>query len=119
MEKDLIEEYKSLAATCARTDYSDKASVKNHNKAVGRMSKIVEKIATGQTPEKTAQFIDLLNIPEHKTSLWAAIHILEKLSVNKENEQKALSVINLAAQGDSADALGYQYWLKNWKQNQK
>ncbi len=83
------------------------------------MYKIVEAIANEQTPETPNEFADLLDIPEHKISLWAAVHILERLPTDKEKEEKALTIIKTESQGDSADAIGYQFWLKNWNENNK
>ncbi|MEZ4847295.1 MAG: hypothetical protein R3B93_01405 [Bacteroidia bacterium] len=114
MKKGLIEEYKTLTATCVATDYSNKTSVKRHNKSVNRMYEIVETIGLEQTAETIEHFARLLDISENKTNLWAAIHLLERLSVTSETEEKALNIIRVAAQGESADAMGYQFWLNDW-----
>lgn len=119
MKTRLIEEYKSLTATCAATDYGNKASVEKHNKSVHRMYKIVEAIRYEQTDETPKQFAGLLDIPGNKTNLWAAIHLLELLPTSPDTEEKALAIINDAANGDSADAMGYQYWLNSWTEKNK
>jgi hypothetical protein len=119
MKKGVIEEYKELTATCSRTDSSNKASVRQHNKAVTRMYKIVDEISKSQTQELLNQFIELLNIADNKTNIWAAIHMLERLNIDNETEAKALSIIKAESEGDSADALGYKIWLNTWAENKK
>ena len=114
-----IEEYKMLTAICAATDYGDKSSVKKHNKSVDRMYEIVEAIGYKKTEETPEQFARLLNISDNKTNLWASIHILERIPIDSETEEKALDIIRTAAQGDSADAMGYQFWLNDWNGKNK
>lgn len=111
----LIAEYKTLAATCAATDYSNKAAVKRHNKSIKRMYEIVEAIGRQQADESPEHFAGLLDISHHKTNLFAAIHLLERLSAKAETVEKALAIIRAAAQGGTAEAIGYQVWLDNWQ----
>jgi hypothetical protein len=119
MNTGLIEEYKMLTETCAATDYGDKSSVRTHNKSVDRMYEIVEAIGYEQTKETPEQFAGLLDISDNKTNLWAAIHILERLPTDSDTEDKALEIIRKAAQGDGADAMGYQLWLDDWNKKNK
>ena len=119
MKTGLIEEYKALTATCSATDYGDKTSVRRHNKSVNRMYEIVEAIGYEKTHETSEQFVELLDISDHKTNLWAAIHILERLPIDTQTERKGLEIIKTAAQGDSADAMGYQGWLNDWNEKNK
>ena len=40
----LIDEYLQMTKICSATDYSDKSSVRKHNKSVNKMYEIAEKI---------------------------------------------------------------------------
>ena len=111
----LIQEYIELAKTCASTDYGDKKSVKLHNKSVDKMYEIAEKIGYEQTTETIDDFAQLLEINEYKTNVWAAVHILERIPVDKPIEEKALKIIKQQADGDSAEAMGFKIWLDNYK----
>ena len=111
MKKELIEEYKELTATCSNTDYSNKTSVRLHNKSTIRMYKIVDEISKAQ--EQLNQFIELLNVTDNKTNVWVAIQMLEKLSIDSETEAKALTIIRAEYEGSSVDSLGYQIWLND------
>ncbi|WNJ18259.1 hypothetical protein [Pontibacter sp. G13] len=114
MKTNLITEYKQLGAICAKTEYGDELSVRTHNQSVNRMHEIVDSIAAQQDAEKLEQFVELLAISEHKVNLWAAIHTLERLSVDFETQANALQIIHEAAQDYGPEALGYQSWLDNW-----
>ena len=111
----LIEEYIELTKVCSQTDYSDKKSVRNHNKSVDRMSKIVERIGREDTSETFNDFYRLLDIPENGTNIWAAVHMLERIPVDSITESKALQIIKQIAKGDSAEAMGFQSWLDDYK----
>lgn len=110
----LIVEYKEQAAICAKTDYADKKSVRQNNKAVDRMYAIVATIDRDFGPDGVAKFQVLLDIKENNIDLWTATHLLERLKVEKSTEQKALTIIETVAKGIGVEALGYQYWLKKW-----
>lgn len=110
----LIQEYLALTKVCALTDYADNKSVELHNKSVNRMYEIAEKIGYEQTSETIDDFAQLLNIPDDKTNVWAAIHLLERIPAAEEIEQKALKIINQVADGDSSDSMGYKIWLNNF-----
>ena len=112
---DLIQEYLELTKTCALTDYGDKNSVRLHNKSVNRMYEIAEKIGNEQTIETIDDFAKLLDIADNKTNVWTAVHILERMSVDKKIEEKALQIIKRQADGESADAMGFKIWLDNYK----
>ena len=111
----LIHEYIELTKTCALTDYGDKKSVKLHNKSVGKMYEIAEKIGNEQTKETIDDFAILLEINENKTNVWAAVHILERIPADKTIEEKALRIIKQQADGESAEAMGFKIWLDNYK----
>lgn len=112
---DLIQEYLGLTKVCASTDYSDKKSVKMHNKSVRRMYEIAEKIGSEKITETIDGFAMLLDISDNKTNVWTATHILESVPINKKIEEKALKIIIEQADGDSLDALGFKMWLNNYK----
>ena len=114
MSKGLIEEYQESAAICVYTNFGSKLSVKYYLQAIERMYGIVEKICCGETNESVDDFVELLELEENNTRLWAAIHLLERFPVTKEVEQKALKVIKKASQSNNAEALRYQVWLEEW-----
>ena len=111
----LILEYLELAKVCSLTDYADKKSVKQHNQSVDRMYEIAEKIGYEQTSETVEDFAKLLDVPTDKTNIWAAVHILERIPVDKAIEEKALNIIKQVADGDSVDSVGFKIWLDNYK----
>jgi hypothetical protein len=112
---DLIQEYIELTKICASTDYADKKSVRLHNKSVDKMYKIAEKIGYEQTKATIDDFAKLLDITQNKTNVWTAVHILERIPVDKTIEEKALGIIKKQADGDTADSMGFKIWLENYK----
>ena len=114
----LIDEYKTLPKICASTNYADKKSVKENNKAVERMYQIVSLINDFGL-EGTQIFKKLLNISDYDTNVWAATHLLEKLSFDKPTATLALQIIETVASGDDIRATGYKMWLKDYKLNNK
>ena len=110
----LIEEYKELTKNCASTVYGDKKSVRLHNKSVKGMYEIVEKIGNEQTTETIKDFIKLLDIADNSTNIWAATHLLERIPVDKKTEEKALSLIQKVASGESAESMGFKLWLEEY-----
>jgi hypothetical protein len=110
----LIAEYKEQAAICAKTDYADKKSVRQNNKAVDRMYAIVTTIDRNFGPDGIVKFQELLDVKENNIDLWSATHLLERLKVETSIEEKALTIIETVAKGKGVEALGYQYWLKDW-----
>jgi hypothetical protein len=111
----LIDEYKNLTRNCYRVDYGDKKAIKRNNDSVTRMYQIVETINNEFGTEGISKLKPLLDTVDFQTDLWIATHLLEKVSLDKETEKKALSIIEKVAAGDDALALGYQYWIKDWK----
>ncbi len=112
---DLIHEYLELTKICASTEYADKKSVRLHNKSVNKMYEIAEKIGYEQTTETINDFAKLLDITENKTNVWTAVHILERIPVDRTIEEKALAIIKKQAEGDTANAMGFKIWLDNYK----
>jgi hypothetical protein len=107
---ELLEEYKQMATICNNIDYSNKKSVASNNRAVTRMYQIVEKIKTEFEENGIIEFAKLIDYKQDKTNLWASVHMLEKMTVEKEIEAKALKIIKEEAK----ESLGMEYWLKNY-----
>ena len=78
------------------------------------MYEIAKKIAYEHTTETIIDFAKLLEITENETNIWAAVHILECIPTDKVIEEKALGIIKKQAVGDTAEAMGFQIWLKNY-----
>lgn len=116
--KDKIKKYIEQTQICFQTDYSDKKSVRENNRAVDMMYEIVREIEISQNAELKNEFVGLLEIEnEQESNLWAAIHLLECLSVEHHIKEKALKIVEKYAQGDSVKALGLQYWLNDYKKS--
>jgi hypothetical protein len=111
----LIKEYTEMAARCYNLDYSDKKAVKRNNKAVNRMYEIVHKIIMEYGENGIKEFIKLIDIKQNQVDLWAAVHTLEKMSVDESTEEKALMVI----QDEAKDSLGMEYWLRRYHEKKK
>ena len=116
---DTIEKYKHLTEVCARTNYAEKNSVKKHNQSVKMMYEIVNSLLEKYGENGVVEFEKLLLVKENKTNVWASVHLLEKLNPEKEAEKEALKIIREISKGKDTDALGFQYWLKNWEAKQK
>ncbi|MCK0158951.1 hypothetical protein MWU65_17320 [Cellulophaga sp. F20128] len=115
--EDLINDYKKQTKIYSESqhDYSDKFSVKKCNKAVGRMYQLVQMISKKNNLNEVAKFSELLTEEENRTNIWAAVHLLEKLEYDKTSGENALKIIKKIASGNDAQALGFQYWLKDFK----
>ena len=109
----LIDEYKEMAQICYHIDYSNKKSVKNNNKAVDRMYQIVNIINSDFGGDGINEFKKLIYYKENKTDLWAAVHMLEKMEIDKATMQKALTIIKQEAK----QSVGLEYWLKAYEKN--
>lgn len=110
-----IERYKNLAAICADMDYADKKSVKAKNKAVDEMYEIVSSLTKDFGENGIREFEKLLNINENKTNVWASVHLLEKLTPSDDTKSQSLKIIYDISLGNSVEALGFRYWLKDWE----
>lgn len=117
MKKGPIEEYRDLAAVCAETNFGNKLSIKRYCRAVERMNLIAEEIGYEGTGETKDDFIKLLEVEENKVKVLAAIHLLERIPIEKETEKEALKVIKKASQANKAEAIRYQVWLEEWEVN--
>lgn len=105
-----ITEYKEMAFICSQIDYSDKRSVRRNNKAVDRMYEIINIINTDFGEKGIVEFSKLLDIEIYRINIWAAVQMLEKFTVNKDTEEKALDIIKK----DAETSIGMEYWLKDY-----
>jgi hypothetical protein len=117
--QELIETYKEQVSICAQVNYLDKKTVKANNDAVKKMYKLIETLKGDFSQEDVRQFSSLLDISDQNTNLWVAAQMLERLQLEKDIEQKALSVIKLTVNSERPEALGFQMWLKDWKAKKK
>ncbi|WP_074410353.1 MULTISPECIES: hypothetical protein [Aquimarina] len=113
--KSLIDDYRKQTKICSKNDCLKKSSIKKNNKAVDRMYQIVDLISKNNCQNEIDKFSKLLYDKKNRTNLWSAIHLLEKLTFDKQTEKTALKIIQNVAKGDSIEALGFQYWLKEYK----
>ena len=97
----LIEEYKKQAKICTESDYL------NRNSSY-RMYEIVKEISENYSSSYISRFSELLNNIENRTHIWSAVHLLEKLTIDKQTETKALKIIEEESESDSASELGFQ-----------
>lgn len=116
---DTIERYKQLAEICMNTDYADKKSVRKHNQSVNKMDEIVNNMLENFGENGLIEFEKLLLVEENKTNIWASVHLLQKLNPHKTAEAEALKILRKISQGDDAEALGFQFWLKDWESKQR
>jgi hypothetical protein len=79
------------------------------------MYQIVELISENDDQVEIDEFSKLLKDKDKKTNLWAAVHLLEKLRFDKKTEREALITIEKEAKGNSSEAMGFQYWLEDYK----
>ena len=96
---------------CSETDYSEPSSVKRNNQAVDRMYEIVNSLVGD---DSILEFSKLLDESNYNVNEWAAIHMLEKLDLDRKIERKALRIIKSVAKGNSAKAMGFESWLKRF-----
>jgi hypothetical protein len=107
----LIEDYKKMVLICQNIDYLDRKSVANNNTAVDKMYKIVQTINLQFGKSGVSEFIKLMDDSNDGVNLWAAVQILEKMSVNKVIEEKALKLIEQEAK----NSLGMRFWLEEFR----
>lgn len=112
---ELIEEYKQMTSICHNIDYAVKKSVKLNNISVTRMYQIVDKIEAEFGNNGVTEFAKLIHIKQDRTDIWASVQMLEKMTVDKATEAKALTIIKEEAK----QSLGMEYWLKNYQDKKK
>ncbi len=109
----LIEKYKEYARIHYAIDFLDRTSVRKGNRAAKQMLLIVERIDK-DFENGVDVFAHLLTERQHKIDCWAAFDLMERMRINKQQQQKALEVIERYAQSDEIDAYGIKLWLRNW-----
>jgi len=117
MGADMESEYRKLAQVWEAIDYSDNASVHKCNKAADRMRKIVCE-AESQGPDAIRRLLPLLDEPP--ANKWLAHHLVELASIDLDTEDRCFKIVkglaaSLEREGGGADAIGENYWLKEWK----
>ena len=113
----LLEQYRKYALIHYQVVLGDKASVKKGNRAANQLIKIAEQIDR-EFANGAEAFSALLNERGYKIDCWAAFHLIERIKSNKQQQQKALAVIESYAQSDDIDAPGIKLWLKNRNKKQ-
>lgn len=104
-----------MASICNNIDYADKKSVKSNNKAVTRMYQIVDKIKMEFGDNGVNEFAKLIDFKLNRTDIWASVQMLEKMTVDKNTEAKALTIIK----EESKQSLGMKYWLRSYLDKKK
>src|SRR5262245_59426905 len=107
-----VDRYRKCAEVCATTDYSRPRSLQEREAAVKEMYLIVED-ACALGGEAIGELLPLLE--EQQSALWLAHQLLEKCPESPGIEGSCLRIIESAASGKSADALGEQMWLRDYK----
>ena len=102
-----IDRYRNCAATCAATTYGSGASIRQHNAAANEMRKIAAE------PGAAEELLPLLDEPE--SAQWLAFQLLELCQPTAVVRERCLAIIRELAAGSGADALGAQYWLRDFK----
>ncbi len=74
------------------------------------MYEIVHKIRKEYGDTGVAEFAKLIDVKQDRTDLWASVQMLEKMTVGKDTEAKALAIIKEEAK----QSLGMEYWLKSY-----
>jgi hypothetical protein len=101
-----IDRYRECVATCAATAYGSGASVRRHNAAATRMREIVVELGAAD------ELLPLLDEPE--AAQWLAFQLLELCEPSSVVRERCLALIRGLAAGSGADALGAQYWLRDF-----
>jgi hypothetical protein len=117
MDLETISEYRAQAVAQSAPPRGSDSWVNWVNRAADRLREIaIEEAVEDPTG---SSFAILLHDEIANVRLWAAHHFLELF--NKRSLQEttaALNIIEVAARGDSAAALGERMWLEEWRRNQ-
>jgi len=114
---ELLDHYKRHAMFHASIDFGDRASVRAGNSAADDMAAVAKRLAA-LSPPASVPFAALLDA-DHATALWAAHHLLEHFEPDHAIERHALAVIERAASGDDANAMGNRMWLEDWRKRER
>ena len=79
------------------------------------MYQIVDKIKAEFGGDGVTEFAKLINFKQHRTDIWTSVQMLEKMTVDKTTEAKALTIIKEEAK----ESLGMEYWLKSYNDKKK
>ena len=112
----MIDKYIEKFCITKRTDYGDRKSVKQHNRAMDSCREIARKIQE-QHDELKSDFCCLLdsNIPD--LPLLVAHHMIEVMEYDEEQKAKALNIIYEKTKEDSVDGFGNKLWLEDYLKN--
>ena len=102
-----IDRYRKCVATCSATEYGSGASVRRHNAAATKMREIVVE------PGAADELLPLLGEPE--SAHWLAFQLLELCQPSPAVRERCLAIIRGLAAGSGAEALGAQFWLRDFK----
>ena len=114
---ELLAEYKQHAIVHASIDYGDRSSVRAGNAAADAMVTVAKRLAAMHPPAVTP-FSSLLDTDD-ATAPWAAHHLLEHFTPDESITRRALDVIERAASGDDANAMGNRMWLAEWHKRER
>lgn len=90
MNTEILDEYRRCAEICKNTDYGNKKSVKENNRAAKRMWQLTEKVVK-EGSGAIRLLASLLDDP--LTKEWLAYQLLEKADLDADTEDKCFSVI--------------------------
>jgi hypothetical protein len=113
---ELIDEYTACAKEAASVDYANKKSVRQFNARCDRMRAIAKEIVTlGE--DALVRFASVLDI--EPAAVWAAHHLVEMADLDSQTLAKCFERVTKAklqaeAEGDLANAMGEEMWLKEW-----
>ncbi len=116
--KQLLEKYRQNTRIHYAMVFGDKASVSKGNRAASQMLRITQQIDK-EFSGGAETFTGLLEERDDKIDCWAAFHLIERMNVSQQQQQKALAVIERYAQSDDIDAAGIKLWLKEWNKKQR
>ncbi len=116
MTPEAISQYRAQAVAQSAPLRATDAWVNWVNRAADRMRELaVQEAAQDPTGSSFAQ---LLRDEIPNVRLWSAHHFLELFTLRSaENTSFAVAIIESAARGQSAAALGEQLWLTEWRKD--
>jgi hypothetical protein len=112
---DLLQRYRELAEAHASTDYGSPDSVARANVAADELHSIAKTFAE-RDPQSWGEFACLLEHPA--SASWAAHHLLEVICAPGELRERALRVVELAAERSDPNGVGERLWLREWRAKQ-
>ena len=110
----LIQMFIDVTKQTKNVDYSDKASIREHNILVDKYRNIAQIINTN-FPEHIKDFELLLNSDDERTRICCAVCIVELFSTTLSEKQRAIDTINqyIISAEDKVEKMGLNIWLKN------